>query len=1197
LIKVAIVLLCLVFIGCRTKPEAPPEAPSIKGQVNASIELQHLNLGENVAKTLTSGTTHAYQIALNSAQQIYLSLDKGDLSLQVSVCAPAAKTCVEFVSRSSGPLKAPFTTEVAGVYRLEVRSLENDQIERPYRLQVEVADLPQAIHQKATLAAKAFSEAEELRARWEEASLRSAINRYAESSHLWQAAGNPNQAANVLRSAGDVNHTLSNYQQALDYYQQAFNLSKDAKDQLGMIAALVKLSYARVYLGDIRSAQMDVSSALRSIEKLSAGDAKATREEAQALNILGETYYSTGELRRAAELFERALAVWAKAGGDRRGEALCHLNIGYSLLDLGELRNADEHFQQALALWQAVDDRQSIALTQTALGMVYSLWGDLDQSLNLHRQAAELFRSIGNRQGEAAALIGVAAVYERLSRYDTALDNYTRAAELHRQIGNRDSIALTELYIGRTYYAKGEYSRALENYRQSLAWSRAVGNQNLEANVLQGIGSTEITLNQREQALEAFNQALSLYRAIGNRRKEASTLNDICYIYSKSDEPQKALTCFRQALSLDRAVGDQWEESSTLFNTALLEHATGNIPGALQQIEQSISIIESLRTEFGGKQPRAAHSASIEEYYRLYVDVLMRLHEQHPDRGFNGKALLISERSRSRSLLESLIKEGSPLYPGSDQLLLRRERELRQLLAAKSELRVPHLSGAHNQKETQEVELELRTLEAEYQTVQAQLRAQAPRYALLTQPQSLRIEDIQRELTDSDTILLEFTLGEEKSFLWAVTSNAVSSYELPGRQDIEDAAHAVYDLLTARQYVGGETPEQYTSRVEAADAEYWPRALALSKMLLGPVAGQLGTKRMLIVSDGVLQLVPFEALPDPLAGNGANQATLSTPAETFEPLLLQHEVASLPSATILVALRRTLETQQEQPAKKTIAILADPVFERNDPRIGIIRSGGNAVTKDINDDRSAHNPDDSYLSRLTRLPGTSSEARTIASLVPPGQAMVATGFDATRTRVFNDELRNYRIIHFATYGFFDDKWPEMSGIVLSLVDEYGNQQEGFLRLQDIYKLRLPADLIVMTECPPSGKKARGDGVVSLARGFMYAGSKSVISSLWAVDDRATTEFMGYFYSGLLKDQLPPAAALQTAKRKMLVQERWRKPFFWAAFVLQGEYKGNFAPPPTSSSRLLPMLVIIIGLIILVSGVYTVRRKLRRSRSL
>src|SRR5215210_3092007 len=261
-------LLCWVFIGCGITREAPPEPPPTKRQVNASIKLQHLNLGESVAKSLPSGATHAYQIDLNSGQQIHLSLYKGDLSLQASVCAPAAKTCVEFLSRSFGPLEVPFTTEVAGVYRLEVRSLENDIVERPYRLQVEVTHLPQAIHQQATLAARAFSEAEELRARWEEASLRAAIERYAESSHLWQAAGNPNKAAEALSSAGNVSFTLSDYRQALDYYNQAFTLSKDAKDQQGIAAALVKLSYARIYLGANEAARTDAESALRLVEQL-----------------------------------------------------------------------------------------------------------------------------------------------------------------------------------------------------------------------------------------------------------------------------------------------------------------------------------------------------------------------------------------------------------------------------------------------------------------------------------------------------------------------------------------------------------------------------------------------------------------------------------------------------------------------------------------------------------------------------------------------------------------------------------------------------------------------------------------------------------------------------------------------------------------------------------------------------------------
>jgi CHAT domain-containing protein len=191
-----------------------------------------------------------------------------------------------------------------------------------------------------------------------------------------------------------------------------------------------------------------------------------------------------------------------------------------------------------------------------------------------------------------------------------------------------------------------------------------------------------------------------------------------------------------------------------------------------------------------------------------------------------------------------------------------------------------------------------------------------------------------------------------------------------------------------------------------------------------------------------------------------------------------------------------------------------------------------------------------------RLLSTRREAAAILALVPERERMQALDFDASLTTALRPELGEYRIVHFATHGMLNTIHPDLSGIVLSLVDEAGRRQDGFLRLQDIYNLKLPAELVVLSACQTGlGKEIKGEGLVGLTRGFMYAGTPRIVASLWKVDDRATSELMKRFYQGLLgPEALRPAGALRQAQLTIWKEKQWREPYYWAAFVLQGEWK-------------------------------------------
>jgi CHAT domain-containing protein len=404
----------------------------------------------------------------------------------------------------------------------------------------------------------------------------------------------------------------------------------------------------------------------------------------------------------------------------------------------------------------------------------------------------------------------------------------------------------------------------------------------------------------------------------------------------------------------------------------------------------------------------------------------------------------------------------------------------------------------------------------------------------------------------------------------------MQTYKLPKRSEINKAARQVYELLIARNSEQtNETDTEQRQRIAQSDAELAAASKELSRLVIDPVAGQLGKKRLVIVAQGALQYVPFSALTEPAvaepgkvqtkARRGSRRAAPpASRAVADKPLIVDHEIINLPSASTLAVLRHDFAGRT--PAAKALAVFADPVFDAADERIAKITVKA-ATSEKANDKpkpapvsseqtrRLKHINEQFGQSRIPRLPFTRQEAEQILSLVPENDRKSAMDFAANRASVTTAELSQYRMIHFATHGLINSQQPELSSIVLSLVDEKGQPQEGFVRSHEIYNLNLPAELIVLSACETGlGKEVKGEGLVGLTRGFMYAGSPRVVVSLWSVNDRATSELMTMFYQKMLKESLRPAAALRAAQIEMAKDKKWNAPYYWAAFALQGEWR-------------------------------------------
>jgi len=647
----------------------------------------------------------------------------------------------------------------------------------------------------------------------------------------------------------------------------------------------------------------------------------------------------------------------------------------------------------------------------------------------------------------------------------------------------------------------GNWRQALEYYSQAQRIYQDLQNNPPQAATLNSMAEVSLALNDSKRALEYLKQALEIWQTLEEERPSKSdTLILLAQIHSKLAQYQPALDFLEQAKIISQQFGYLSQEAKALFEQAKIEQIRENFLQAKVLIEKGLILLESQQLAVSFQENFDPLSSALfdfvfeerdresptlselqkqsislagrnqsnyqsytnlvkyfdskQEYYEFYIELLMQLHQQNPAKGYNILALEASELNRSQSFLTFLGRAN------------RNDRD-----NASSQNRYTSNSFEFNNRP--------------------------------------RLSDIQEQILDEDTVLLEYAFGEERSYLWLVTKTNIQSYELPNQETIEVTAQEFYEYLTV--------PSLRVRENKTAVA-----GLKLSQMILPPaVAGQLGNKRLLIVGDGILQYIPFSAIPIPQP-NGIPDGV--KPAEIAQPLLTNHEIVALPSASTLAALRR--KTRNRPSPTQQLAVFADPVFGRGDSQ-----------------------------QLYAPLPKTREQARQIINALPPEfEARTFFGHDASRQKAIAPEMSQYQILHFASHGILDRERPERSGMVLSAINQEGELQRGLLSTPDTFNLNLSADLVVLSGCRTGlGKEYRGEGIVGLTGGLMYGGAKRVVVSLWSVEEEATTELMKRFYQEMFANKLPPTAALRAAQLSMWEDSQWKTPYNWAAFAIQGEW--------------------------------------------
>lgn len=987
-------------------------------------------------------------------------------------------------------------------------------------------------------ASTVFQEAEKLRTEQREVTNQEAVNKYREAAELFRSVDDLEHETRALRSAGEVLQVLGNTRSALACYNEALQLSRKIKSRLEEGKLLNDIAYAQFLDGNTNAARRNSLAAVQVAKAIN-----DQRLKAQGLSTLGEAFYNLGDLAIAEKYQQQALKIWTEVG-DQSGKALASVALGYYKSFLGEPTEAVALFNQAVSAAAAANDVRHQALALNGLGNVAAKLGYKQEALDAYTKARELAERIGDRICLASILAGEGSLHFWLGDAKTALIYLEEAVPIFEQIDQQWGIAETKLMLGQVRHSLGDYPKALSALTEALAVFKALQMSRLEAHTLREIGSVQTSMGDIQAALRSFEQVLRLNRFGQDQRHEAYTLTYIGKAYEALGDSKQALRHFERALELSRIAADPAGESNALLGLARVQRNRGNLISAQQSLQSAIAINESVRTKVASQDLRASFLASVRGSYELYIDVLMLRDMAKRQPSVVAEAFAISEKARARSLFESLQESGTNVREGVEPGLLSKERELSQKLNETAQQHIQALARK-DAAQADKLNREIDSLSAEYSSVQNQIRASSPQYAALSFPEPLNLSEVQQNILSEDSVLLEYALGDERSYVWVVTRSTISGYQLPSRAEIEGSALRLRNLYVAQQAVPGESVEQRDERQAKVAGAMPAETELLSKLILKPLSATLGDRRLLIVADGALQYVPFHVLNDP-----DSQAT--------QPLIAKHEIVYEPSASTLAVMWK--EANRRKAAPNTIAVFADPVFEVDDPRVKRALDASTPETEESKKVRQALR--DIGLSadgvQIPRLLASRQEAEAILNSAPWG-GLKAVGFEANRQRVLKGNLADYAVVHFATHGLINSEHPELSGIVLSLFDEQGHSQDGFLRLHDIYNLRLPADLVVLSACSTGlGKDVKGEGLIGLTRGFMYAGASSVVASLWKVDDDATAELMKRFYQAMFSKGLTPAAALREAQLTMSRHERWHAPYYWAGFVIQGRYDQHVA---------------------------------------
>ena len=888
----------------------------------------------------------------------------------------------------------------------------------------------------------------------------------------------------------------------------------DSKARLQVLDAQSRL-YTRV--GEYEKAQ---DSALASVHLA------AKRNWSYSLSLghfnQAEAQYYQGLTQDALGSYQRCVEHAKLAQGAPL--AACLAGSADSLSDLGNTGEATRTYNRVLSRADTPLAAKGSALL--GLGLLKAKTGFPEEAQRYYSEAAAIFGFLrdGRRLGFVQA--NLAYVHELLSDFEQAIDYSERALDNYRKSFFPHGIAGQNFKIGTYLAATGRFEEALTRLNEALLLTEEAEALRTRAVTLTARGNVQSALGDSVEARKNLRASLELHRRTGNRLFEVQTLHSLARLDLKGRAYESAALHLERAAAIAVRIEDRWGQSETAYLRGSLYRLQGDFDSARRSLERSIDFYEQIQ---GRVLSRIMLSTSFQELHRRYdqlIDLLMTQAQRNNDPTAAKAAWKMSEWARAALLLQRLGEKRIRLREGVDPELIAREEALFERLMLKSDGLFRHLVAGTGDGVLDEAALrEIRVVERQLDEVRSQILRAKSGYSKLQKTGLPEFSRLQSDLLGEGTIAWAFWVGSDTTYLWEISNEHFSWHELGESSRVEALVVRLLDGLSRRKALSNSNEELETSLSE------------LSCLLPRNLVGVNG-KRIVVIPSGPLHSVPFALLKAPGSKDHGEGMLLE----------LADSIIQAPSLYFLWQVR-TRAGAPDSP-KARIAIFADPVYEREDDRLAGRRRGSG-----LSDPGPVSDPTGSVVN-LTRLSSSSGEALRIRSLVGEDKSELFLGFLATPGQVRTSSTLDHRILHLAAHSFVKPGHRGIAAVALSMYAEDGSPQNGFLKLPEIYRLKLKSNLVVLSSCDTAfGSETPGEGLSAISQGFLSAGAQAVIGSLWKAEDDATSLLMQFFYEEVFKNGIAPVKALRLAQLRLRKLKAYQAPFYWAGFLYQGDWVG------------------------------------------
>ncbi|MDH4219239.1 MAG: CHAT domain-containing protein [Candidatus Aminicenantes bacterium] len=912
--------------------------------------------------------------------------------------------------------------------------------------------------------------------------------------------------------SGEIFLKEGDFQNAINEFKKGLSLAEEYDYQEGKISCCMRLGLLYWNTGELEESSQLYKRAILLAERF---NFKSYEEECKkSLDIFefyskGKEYRSSSNYKKSIESFHKAIELARQIGSDAF-EVKCLRQLSIAYWETDNFREFCELNNDALELAKKLNHKREEGQCLNNIGVSYRRVGNYSRSLSCYEKALRIMRELGILKSESAILNNIANIYKDVGQCSKSLSYLMHALEIDRELGNKIYIAMDLINIGETYRIrsllandKNDLENALNKFYECLELIKKEHEKNaivssLEVKLLNNIGTVFLYLDNFSDALRFFEHGYEIATEILNHEAISMILNNMGTVYLYKKNHKKALSYYLKSINIAvRIKGSHilWE---AYFGLGKCYENIGQIDEAVDYYQKSIQEIDNVRSFILTDTFKVGFVRDKIHVYESLINLLFKQGNDSSSFDKNKKIFNIVEKAKARAFLEVLEKSTAEIQ---EELSTELRRE-KQKISNESKKG----GGEYNQ------------IKNDYVLFPSEIPTEELEARNVILPEPCHLEQVQKELLDQRTALIEYFLGERQSFVFIIEKNDYEIFPLPPRDEIRKSVKGYIKEIS-------DPPRGKFRGNFAAERLYRQLLFPLEKNLNDSV------EHLIIVPDGLLYYLPFEAL----IAESINKFS------TSKFLIEKYKISYAPSSSSLLFLKK--KKARTQPSKSILAI-GNPSYELEEISKNASKSSSR-IYREIYENQGFD---------FSPLPYSKREIKEISKFFKKEHKDIFLGNEAREDLIKRIPLEDYQIIHFACHGLHDEIFPFRSGLVLSLDGDMN--EDGFLLVHEIYNLKLIADLIVLSACQTGkGKLENIEGVLGLPRIFFYCGARSVISSLWEVNDKSTAKFMSYFYKYLSVGN-SKSQALRMAKIKMLKSE-YSHPFYWASFVLYGD----FSPVP------------------------------------